>query len=229
MWLLAEYEPSSLFSLRNSASTSSGGRTNLCPTMYAVKMALIAAAFEAGGDGRRVFDTLKTAPVRIRPSRWAVVNNCFIKIQREPHDRGGAAFEPTVAYREFVFLSGPFTVAVGTDGWDRADRELVASLFPRVNYFGKRGSFVQFRGMSQSDALDSGFSYVMGDERERLSPDMVVQFLDDFGPGVTFEAVNTYSPRRARLGRDRVILPVALPYRRKASSRTYTLYERTVG
>lgn len=228
MWVLAEYEPASLFSLRTSTATSSGGRTNLCPTMYSVKMALIDAAFASGLDGRQVFDAVKSLSVRIQPSRWAVVNNCFIKIWREPHERGTVAFQPTVAYREFVYLSGPFTVGLEVSGLDTAWRKALAGLLPTVTYFGKRGSLVQFRGLTTAETLEPGFSYQVGDGRGSLSPDLVVQFLDDFGPGVTFGAIDTYSGASARLGRDRVIVPVAVPYRVRASSRTYTLYERTV-
>jgi len=227
MWLLAHYRPTALFSLRTGAATSSGGKTNLCPTMYGVKMALVSAAFEAGLDGGEIFERVKAARVRIKPSRWAVVNNCFIKIQREPHDRGSVAFQPTVAYREFVHLRGDFTVAIEVKGWSEAEVDLVAELFARVNYFGKRGSLVQFRGTERAEELDTGFSYVLGDERTTLAADVVVQFLDDLGPEATFDAVNTYSRRSPRLGRDRVFVPVALPYRVRGSSRTYTAYERT--
>jgi hypothetical protein len=229
MWLLAQYSPTALFSLRTGTATSSGGKTNLCPTMYGVKMALVAAAFEAGLDGREIFERVKAARVRIKPSRWAVVNNCFIRIQREPHDRGSVAFQPTVAYREFVHLQGDFTVAVEARGWAEAEIEQVAGLLARINYFGKRGSLVQFTGTDRMEELDSGFSYVLGDERPTLSADVVVQFLDDLGPDAGFDAVNTYSDRQPRLGRDRIFVPVALPYRLRGSSRTYTAYERTAG
>jgi hypothetical protein len=228
MWLLADYEPTTLFSLRTSTATSSGGRTNLCPTMYGVKMALIDAAFATGQDGRQTFEVVRALPVRIRPSRWAVVNNCFIKIWREPHEKGKVAFQPTVGYREFVYLSGAFTVAVGVDGLSPQAQEGLGRLLEAIGYFGKRGSLVQFRGTTLAETLDYSFSFQVGDGRGRLSPDLIVQFLDDFGPKVSFEAINTYSSAPARLERDRVIVPVAIPYRMRASSRTYTLYERAV-
>ena len=44
MWLIAEYQPVSLFSLKNSLATSSGGKSLLVPTPYAFKMALLDAA-----------------------------------------------------------------------------------------------------------------------------------------------------------------------------------------
>ncbi len=229
MWLVGEYSPAALFSLRSSQSTSSGGRSNLCPTMYALKMALIAAAFEAGEDGRQVFDLVRDMAIRFRPSRRVVVNGCFVKIQREPHDPGKEAFLPTVAYREYVQFAGPFAVALDVSAAGEEGAETLRRLLSYVSYLGKRGSLVQFLGSAEAAELDSSYGYVLGDQRARLSSDMIVQFLDDFGPGVTFDAIDTYSDRPAKLGRDRVFVPVALPYRLRASSRTYTLYERKAG
>src|SRR5450759_1409122 len=112
-WLIATYRPASLFSLRASQATSSGGRTNLVPTMYAVKMALIDAAFRSGEDGARLFDVVKPLAVRFEPPREAVVSNTFIKIRREPKDRrqGSPAYIPTVGFREFCYFAGDLRVA----------------------------------------------------------------------------------------------------------------------
>ena len=47
MWLLAIYEATTLFSLKTSDATSSGGRTLLAPTPYAIKMGLLDAAYRS--------------------------------------------------------------------------------------------------------------------------------------------------------------------------------------
>ncbi len=44
MWLIATYQPTSLFSLRPANATTSGGKTLLTPTPFALKMALLDAA-----------------------------------------------------------------------------------------------------------------------------------------------------------------------------------------
>lgn len=228
MWLLADYRPTGLFSLRSSVTTSSGGRTNLVPTMYAVKMALIGAAFETGGDGEQIFSLVARRQVRMRPPEWAAVSNTFVKIQREPHDRGArAAFQPTVGYREFAWFGGDLTVAVDLEDLESAEAAVLGSLFPSINYFGKRGSFFQFIRTEQAADLTPGFSMVVGDRREVLADSFIIQYLDDFGPVVTFEAINTYGEAPVRIGRERIFVPVALPYRKTRSSRGYTLYRRT--
>lgn len=226
MWLLAEYSPVAFFSLKTSTATSSGARSNLCPTMYAVKMALIAAAFDAGEDGEAVFRVVKDLAVRFRPPKWAVINNVFVKVQREPHDKSQVGFQSTVGYREYVYLRGNLTVAIEVTGLAEAAVRKLERLLAQVNYFGKRGGFMTFQSLQRAAELGAGFSYLVGEQRNGLGADVIVQFLDDFGPQVSFAAVNTYSDAQARLDRDRVIIPVALPYRLRASSRTYTFYER---
>jgi len=47
-WLLAEYQPTALFSLKISSATSSVGKTLIVPTPYSIKMALVDAAFRVG-------------------------------------------------------------------------------------------------------------------------------------------------------------------------------------
>lgn len=235
MWTLVRYKPTALFSLKSSAATSSGAKTLLVPTMYAVKMALIDAAFRSGEDGTEVFELVKPLKIRFKPPEYAAVTHGFIKIRRErevKNAKNAAAvelkrtrpFQPTVAYREFCAFRGELTVAVESEEpvtW-------MEDLLPKVGYFGKRGSFFQFTGFEYAETLsENAFTFPLDDPPESFSLDVVVQPLDDLGEKATFEAINTYSTERARLGRDRVISQTAIPYSMDSSSRGYTLYKRT--
>src|ERR1700731_2134678 len=67
MWLLFEYEPTALFSLKTSRATSTVGKTLLTPTPYAAKMAFIDVALRHGlaGDPESLVRWLAAARLRI--------------------------------------------------------------------------------------------------------------------------------------------------------------------
>jgi hypothetical protein len=226
MWLLARFAQSALFSLRSSTATSSGARTNLVPTMYAVKIGLVDAAFRYGDDGTEVFDLVKNLDVRFEPPRRVTVSNTFIKIQREPKDKKvGPAFIPSIAYREFCHFDGDLVVAIRVDGVPPESTKQLRRYLGGLNYLGKRGSFLQLVGFDEAPELRSTFGYVAEDGRA-FTPDVILQYLDDMGPAATFDRISIFSDASARIGRDRILVPVALPFRRVSSSRGYTLCER---
>lgn len=236
MWVLACYKPTGLFSLKSSATTSSGAKTLLVPTMYSVKMALIDAAFRSGEDGEEVFELVKPLKVRFRPPEHAAVTHGFIKIRREREVKDAknleaielkrtSPFQPTVAYREFCAFDGELTVAISAEGVEDASR--LEGLLPLIGYFGKRGSFFQFAGVDRAESLPERFTFPMDDPPEEFDLNVTVQPLDDLGERATFDAISTYSTSRAKLGRDRVLVQTAVPYKVVSSSRGYTLYRRS--
>lgn len=233
MWVLAHYRPTGLFSLKSSATTSSGAKTLLVPTMYSVKMALVDAAFRSGEDGEEIFELVKLLKIRFRPPEHAAVTHGFIKIRREREVKDAknleavelkrtSPFQPTVAYREFCAFDGELTVAISAE-----DTSWLEELLPLIGYFGKRGSFFQFVGLDRVESLPEQFTFPMEDPPEGFGLNVTVQPLDDLGERATFDAINTYSTGKARLGRDRVLVQTAIPYTVASSSRGYTLYQRT--
>lgn len=252
MWLAASFRPTSAFSLRSSATTSSGGRTNLVPTMYAVKIALIDAAYRAGEDGAGVFPLVRDVPIRFQPPEQAVVTNTFVKILREARapappkartaeipaetdtvaetqpesEESTATYTASVGFRELCHFAGNLTVAFDLRALSADGRDRLEQLLPVVNYFGKRSSFFQLDTVREVAELDNTFSFVVGEQGTSFPSNMLIQYLDDMGPKATFGAINTYSAQSAKVQRDRILVPVALPYRKVSSSRGYTAYER---
>lgn len=229
MWLVTTYRHTAPFSLRTSSSTSSGGSTNLVPTMYAVKMALLDAAYRSGLNGEELFPWVRDLDIRFEPPAEAVVTNSFVKILSEPKDKkSGPAFISTVGYREFVMFAGELRVALGIDGLSEEQVQLLQVLLLHIQYFGKRGSFVQ--AVRQEQVEDLGIEY--GSELGGAvvySDQVILQYLDDMGGKASFESINTFSDVAARVGRDRVMKSVLLPYRIKRSSRGFTWYSRRRG
>jgi hypothetical protein len=97
----------------------------------------------------------------------------------------------------------------------------------QINYLGKRGGFVQLLSPpASSEALAQGFIIVGGDSIQPFPVDGVIQQLDDCDTSLTFEKANIYSGKRIKLGRERILHHVVLPYRLVQSSKSYSYYER---
>ena len=173
MWTIATYQPTSLFSLRPTLSTASGGQTLVLPSPFAVKMALLDVAIRGWGlaQGKAWWEAIRDLQVAVALPPQLLVNNTFIKIQRlrknGPKDTQGNGIEgalgPTIAFRAFVYFQGPLEIALAfgeaapqvarkgrgkakaTLPSDPAEPPPLAALLAQINYLGKRGSFMQLQ------------------------------------------------------------------------------------
>src|ERR1051326_5049767 len=235
MWYQAFYLPISLFSLRQSLSTSSGAKTLLVPTPFALKTALLDAAIRVLGKEQAalLFPTIRDVQIAIRLPHQLVVINSFLKIVRPKKngpsdDLGTGLVTPlgsTIAYREFVSYNGALGLALSSSQSEPLSTEIV-QLFAQVNYLGKRGSFVQLVEPPQLvDQLDEGWTLLTTEQRLFIV-DGTVQMLDDYGHSVSFERADITSGMRITPGKDRVQRPIVLPCKLVRSSRAFTLYQR---
>ena len=232
MWLVAEYQPTSLFSLKPASATSSGGRSLLVPTPFSIKMALLDAACRADGVRRAgdAWPALRDLTVSLRPPDRIVVTNLFSRVLR-PLKRPPSADAPnpgalgrTIGYREYVHFGGPLGLALQGPG---IALPLLGEWLAQVNYLGKRGGFMQLLGPSELvDDLPPGFLVLNGDRDEAFPAVGLIQQLDDCAPSLTFEKASIYSGKRITLGKERVLRHVVLPYRLVTSSRSFSSYER---
>lgn len=215
-WLLAEYEPTALFSLKASFSTSSVGRTLVVATPYAVKMAFVDAAFRAGLSDRECADFLRSlVPVemRIAPPAEAVVTHTFVKVRQE--SRGDDALRPyssTIAYREVVHQRGVWRWAFDLSADDPLLAERLERLAPFVSYIGKRGSFVQFRRLLQAEALGTEFTLAVQSRSAWMPPPRAhIVPLDDFGPEADLETLSSFSTKSPVRDRHRKFVETIVP------------------
>lgn len=233
MWIIADYEGVSLFSLKLSSATASGGKTLLVPTPFAVKMALLDAACRVRGvsAAREQWPEIRDLRVALRPAERVVVTNLFQKVlkpRRADVDLGApdaGPFQKTIGYREYAQWVGPLGIGLGTDHADAAP--LITDLLLNVNYLGKRGGFVQLLPpVRLGEALTADFVPATGLQGPFVI-NGVLQVLDDCSPDLTFDKVDVYSPEKIRMGKDRLTQHVVLPgYRLTRSSKSFSLYER---
>jgi len=233
MWYVTTYQPVSMISLKTAAATSTGGKSLLLPTPFAFKMALLDMAIQQVGvsRGELLWGSIRDAQIAIRGPRHIAVNNTFTKIMKPM--KGKPSLDPdtglippmikTIAFREYVHWAGPVQIGVklGSDlpgTW--------AQWLCRVSYIGKRGGFIQAIDVPvQQERLDADFT-VLTNPSDGFALNGTLQVMDDCSPELTFAHVDIYSSKNMRVGKDRILRPVVLPYRTVRSSRGYTLYER---
>lgn len=232
MWCIAKYEAVTLFSLKLSAATASGGKTLLTPTPYAVKMALLDAACRTAGvsQAEAWWPLIRELQVALLPAPYAVVTNLFQKVLKprrsaaKPGDPDTGPFQKTIGYREYVQLHGLWQLALG---WETEQGyPWLESLLLNLSYLGKRGGFVQLQAAPRREAdLPPGF-VDLTTTPESFALEGTLQVLDDCTPKLTFAKANIYSGERIRPGRERITRNIILPYRRMRSSKSFTLYKR---
>lgn len=243
MWTIAEYQPTSLFSLRPYTATTSGGKSLIVPTPFAVKMALLDAAIRSQGlaRGQALFPALRDLQVAVLLPQRIVVNNTFVRFLRikEVGKAGKGARERQLAeakaklewpyqryigFREYVQFSGPLALA-----FQGMPPEDLTPLLVQVNYLGKRGGFIQLLSLPEmAEEFPAGFT-MLTEGVNGTFPLGVLQMVDDCGPSLTFDKANVYDRNRKsqiKLGKDRIFHHVVLPHRPVRSSRGFTLYER---
>lgn len=247
MWLTAVYHQVSMFSLKPSDATSTGGRSLLVPTPFSIKMALLDVALRLYGEasGSILFPLIRDLDIALSPPQQVVVNNCFVRIHkpRRPKgntsdkegdesegsgDKGDGQFIRSVAFREYVQYNGPLGVALEVQ--TQTDADTLALLLPQITYFGKRGCLFQIDSPpALVERLPTRQGYIpinRSSEKGLEEGRGVLQVLDDCDAKLSFAKVNIYSNERMSLGKERVLRHIVLPYRQTRSSRGFTLYER---
>ncbi|HZO75977.1 MAG TPA: hypothetical protein VFB60_27515 [Ktedonobacteraceae bacterium] len=240
MWITAQYLPVSFFSLKSAGATSSGGKTLLIPTPYAIKMALLSNVIRSRGieEGKRLFPLLRDLSLYLEPPETILVMKSFSKIRRELKEKSNPEkaqrarekkeypMQPTIAYREYVSYIGPLrlTCEVAEDG----SGELLRDLLMQINYLGKRGGFLQILEPPAVSATqpEGHFIHLTAPALQAFSPAGTLQMLDDCGPSLTFAKANIYDDAKIVLHKDRILRHMVLPYEHRRSSRNYSWYQR---
>lgn len=216
-WLVAEYEPAALFSLKASFATSSVGKTLVVATPYAVKMAFVDAAFRAklsDADCADLVRALANVDVRIAPPETAVVTHTFVKVRQESREGEPLRpYIPSIAYREVVHQRGPWRWAFAIRARDDGLSERLELLAPYVTYIGKRGSFVQFRRLVRVASLGSEFTQPVQSRTAWTLPPRGVHIvaLDDFGPEADMETMSSFTPKTPTRDRHRRFVETIVP------------------
>jgi len=237
MWIIGSYQPTSLFSLRPANATTSGGKTLLTPTPFAIKMALLDCAIRVYGKESAMtwFPQIRDLQLAIVLPRHLSVINTFVKILR-PHKNGAKDVQgtglvspmgSTIAYREMVHFGGPLSIAFNEIEVENGGLNL-AALMTQISYLGKRGGFMQLTQIKTAEELEQEFTQLNHPLSTEFMLNGTMQVLDDCGTKMSFDHADVYNNKNIGLNKPngRLLRHIVLPYRIQRSSRGYTLYER---
>lgn len=199
MWLEIEYVPTSLFSFKDIKATNTAATSLLFPTPFGVKMALISEAIKEFDleKGKEIFELIKDKEIKYNLPEEAVVNKTFGRI----NDLRNRIGRSKPAYREYVYFNGSLKLAISTDEMSQKKIDLLKSLFVRINYFGKKGSFMQFKTLNLKDNLNDNYLKLMSDGEIDFEFKSIIQQTEDIPSNVSFEAINIYNEKES-LSRD---------------------------
>ena len=100
---------------------------------------------------------------------------------------------------------------------------------PFVTYIGKRGSFIQFRGLSTVNAPGSEFTQpVQSATPWKPPPRAHIARLDDFGPEADLETLSSFTPKQPRRERHRQFISTIVPLGMVNTSPEFTEYRSGV-
>jgi hypothetical protein len=215
-WLLFEYRPTSLFSLKTSLATSAVGKSLVIPTPYSIKMAFVDASFRVGhsdADCAEILQGLISSDVRIRSTVYVCVTQTFVKIRQEP--KTPRLYEPyidTIAYRELVHCAGIWGWAFDLASLPQDIPDRLVKLAPCINYVGKRGSFIQYEEVFRVADLGPEYTQPLKPGEAWTLPKRVhIAVLDDFGPEADLTIMSSFSKNRAERGKHRVFTETIVP------------------
>lgn len=217
-YILLDYAPCATFELRPSNTTKTGGKTLLCPTPYAIKMALLDRMIRHNGVdyGREQFTKVRDLHVYLQPPQAQAVNRTFQKILR-PGGKNQIWIE-TIAMREFCIQTGVLRLALATEHADFVP--IVQKTGAAINYFGQRGSFYQLEACWQDDMLPDGYiDMSQSPETPKLG---FLQYVDDMKTDATFDDISTFNPRSTGA---RTHTTIILPYQVAHHAHNHTVWE----
>lgn len=241
MWTVAQYNPTAFFSLKPHMATSTGGKTLIVPTPFAIKSGLLDVAIRTQGleQGKTLFPAIQELDIAVNLPRHIVVNNTFLKIRRfnDSPTKGSAAskakklaramkerkwpYKSTIGFREYAQFSGPLKLA-----FRGMTLQNLIPLLIQLNYLGKRGGFIQLCETPQEiKSLSKEFT-LLTESINGFFPLGTLQVVDDWGQDLTFERLNIYNDESITTGTHRIFHEIVLPYQPVRSSREFTLYER---
>lgn len=226
MWLEIIYKPTSLFSLKLSASTNSAGKSLPCPSPYSVKMALLNAIiiYDSLEAAQENFNLIRDLELHFCLPETFVINNCMIRILKDNDKVSKASkainpFKSTVAFREYVYLSDKIHIAFDISNISGKEVQFLQKWFAQINYFGKKGCFFQFSGFDKNEILSNNYVKIL----DKSFPPGIMFPMDDVDKKAEFKNMDNYDFKTKAKSTEKIYI---FPYKQIEANKNYTFFKK---
>jgi len=218
MYLIVEYSPVSLFSLKQSNATDKAAKSLPSPSPYSVKMALLYNIISKTSidNAKKHFKLIRDLNIRFDIGDRFVINNFLVKIRYVKSEEQ----KPTPSFREYVYHHDNLKIAVNISDLQQDKIEFLQKWFMVINYFGKRGCFFQYKGSSVETKLGKGYSNVV--EEPPIEKGIIVP-LDEVEQNAKFKHMNNCAKGYIAKRKEQLHF---FPFERFQSSRNFTAYRK---
>jgi hypothetical protein len=222
-WLYLMYDPVATFELRPSNTTKTGGKTLICPTPYALKMAFMDRFIRVMGEeaGAARFPYVRDLIVYVRPPLAVALNRTFQKILRP--GKKGKIWQETIAMREFCIHTGALELVLALpEEAPPAFADELIQMAASINYFGQRGGFFQLLDAERHlDDVPDSFTNLSQPPQQLMIG--FLQRMDDMEPDAEFDDVSSFNKQAKGARRTyNIVLPYELAY----TAASHTIWQR---
>ena len=218
MYLIVEYSPVSLFSLKQSNATDKAAKSLPSPSPYSVKMALLYNLITKTSIkyAKKHFKLIRDLKMRFSVGSKFVINNFLVKIR---YVKSGQQ-KPTPSFREYVYHDDNLRIGIDLSDIEDKDIDFFKKWFMVINYFGKRGCFFQYIGSSIEKELGEGYSQVVDAPPTEKG---IVVALDEVEESAKFKHMNNCAKGYIAKRKEQLHF---FPFERFQTSRNFTAYRR---
>lgn len=222
-WVQAEIEFAACYSYRVPDLSPSFAVCCPVPSPAAIRLALVDAVIQhtgSVGQGRALFELVKTARLEIQPPPRVAVVKFFLKRLKRDKQHKTAPTVVSTGMREYCFPAGPLVV------WMEAEESSrVAEAFRWLRRLGTTDSLASCTTAQGNPDVASCVRLVNGGSPVAELSGRPVFTLHELKPQSTFDQVNPFSrPRRGQPFEKRLYV---LPMVRERAGENWVIYRRT--
>jgi CRISPR-associated Cas5-like protein len=221
VWIKATYEFASLFSYRIPDFSSQYALSSILPGPSTIKLAIVSTAIEIKRSieyGKRVFEIVKNAEIKIALLKKIAQTNVFIK--RLKKKKGKSGLETTFGIRGYVQYPDKISIYLNIP---ENKEEEIKTILENIRRFGTSDSLVWCNSVVEEDPSKNAISPVENIGKEN-SRNVLIIPVKDIHPKAEFDDINVFNKKKSK--KDPLLRKFyPIPIYSQTQGKNWTIYE----